>query len=241
VGFGGAGPVHANALAKQAGIRRVLIPPGPGVTSALGLLVSDVRHEAQRTVLVPLENARWDTLNEVVDELHSQVIETLDDEGIAPDCQTTRRIAEMRYIGQSYELRVMLPAGKLEASHGADLREAFFAEHRRAYGYATDQADVEIVTLRVAGTGQVPRPQIRQLPSATEPVDLVHKATRAVYFAETAGFVSTSIYDRYRLAAGHCIPGPAVIEEMDSTVIVHPDWCATVDRYGNLLLENKAT
>jgi N-methylhydantoinase A len=145
----------------------------------------------------------------------------------------------MRYVGQSYELRVGLPSGVLDAKHLGELREAFFAEHRRAYGYATADADVEIVTLRVAGTGKVPRPRIRQLHSAQLPVDSAQKGSRPVYFAESAGYVRTTIYDRYRLAAGHSISGPAVIEEIDSTVVVHPGWSATVDRYGNLLIENR--
>lgn len=240
VAFGGAGPLHANEIARLAGMRRVLVPMSPGLTSALGLLVSDVRYEFQRTLIQPLQRADWTTINTTLCDLESHARSTLAADGIAASEQRIVRMAEMRYIGQSFELRVALPDGKLGPDQVLALRDSFYAAHRQAYGYATDQAEPEFVTLRVTGIGKVIKPQTPQLATRKRGAgsqQAIKEHRDVMVDAETRALMSITVYDRYALLAGDELVGPAIVEEMDSTTFVCDGDVASVDEHGNLLIE----
>jgi N-methylhydantoinase A len=227
VGFGGAGPVHANALARDVEMSTVLIPRSPGIFSATGLLTTDLKRDASRTLIRRLEELEPAEVEAVFAELERAGAEELAREGAPPEAVEFVRQFELRYVGQSYELTV---------AAGDDLLARFHAAHDRTYGFSAPQEPVECVSLRLTSVGRIAKPPLRRLEpgGAAEP-----KARREVYFAEAEGYVDCPVYDRYRLPAGAAIAGPAVVEELDSTTVVHPGFAVRVDDVGNLILERE--
>jgi len=237
VAFGGAGPMHANALAAQLNIPKVLIPMSPGVTSALGLLVSDVKHDYVQAHMRPMASVNLQQIDGIFEELESRAWQVLDSEGVRATDITYHRYLDMRYVGQSYELRVEAPARKLQANDAARLNAAFFREHERAYGYAATTEPTEVVNLRMSAIGSITRPKLRILDRGELDSAAGIKAERDVYFSESGGMVRCKVYDRYRLRCGNRVTGPAIVEEIDSTVVIHPGYHADVDVYGNILIQ----
>ncbi len=236
IAFGGAGPLHAVALARALEVNTVLVPPSPGVTSALGLLVTDLHHDYVRTYIAPTREADLGLMRETYREFEKHAKALLQTEGVARKAVRTIREVDMRYRGQSYELRVPLPAGPLTKKRIADLDGAFFAAHRRSYGFATTTEPTEIVNLRLSAIGSVPRPKRRKIPRGAASARAALKGERPVYMDDPHKPVPTRIYDRYRLKAGNRMPGPAIVEEIDSTTLIPPGCTANVDGYGNLLI-----
>jgi N-methylhydantoinase A len=228
VGFGGAGPVHANAIAREAEMPTLVVPPSPGIFSATGLLTTDLKRDAAVTVMRRLDELEQAELEEVFARLERAGAEELRREGVASDRIEFVRQLDVRYVGQSYELTV-------EA--GADLLARFHAEHERTYGFAAPEEPVELVSVRLTTVGRIEKPPAPVL-DAEGPAR--PKGERPVYFAETDGFVDCPVYDRYALAAGTTLAGPAVVEELDSTTLVHPGFDVRVDGRGNLVIERRA-
>jgi N-methylhydantoinase A len=228
VGFGGAGPVHANALARDAEMPTVLIPPSPGIFSATGLLTTDLKRDAAQTVVQRLDTLDPAEVESVFAALEAAGTEEMRREGVADDAIEFERRLDLRYVGQSYELTV--PAG-------GDLAERFHAEHDRVYGFSAESEPIECVSLRLTTIGRIAKPPPRALARGGAPEA---KARREVYFAEAGGYVECPIYDRYALGAGAQLAGPAVVEEFDSTTVVHPGYGLRVDGHGNLLIEREA-
>ncbi|HJU48146.1 MAG TPA: hydantoinase/oxoprolinase family protein [Gaiellaceae bacterium] len=228
VGFGGAGPVHANALARDAELPRLLIPRSPGVFSATGLLVTDLERDAAVTIMRRLDDLDAAEVEASFTELERAGRAELEREGVAPGAIEFVRRLDLRYVGQSYELTV---------PWGDELLERFHAEHDRVYGFSAPGEPVEAVSVRLTSIGRIAKPPPRRLePRGTAGP----KETRRVYFAEAGGYVACPIYDRYGLAAGAAFPGPAVVEELDSTTVVHPGFAVTVDEIGNLRIERES-
>jgi N-methylhydantoinase A len=227
VGFGGAGPVHANALARDAEMPTLLIPPSPGIFSATGLLATDLKRDAATTIMRRLDEVDPDEVESVFAELEGAGAEELSREGLTGDRVEFVRQIDMRYVGQSYELTI--PAGD-------GLLERFHAEHDRVYGFAAPAEPVELVSLRLTSVGRIAKPPVRTVEAGD---DVEPKERRKVYFAETNGYVDCPIYDRYALPAGMTFAGPAVVEEFDSTTVVHPGFAVTVDGTGNLIIEKE--
>ena len=236
VAFGGAGPLHANALARDIGIPTVLVPMSPGVTSALGLLVSDIRHDYVQSLITPICDVDWRDMNAVFAGLENKARDVLSSEGIAGKDQCLTRFLDIRYVGQSYELKVAAPLGPLSQNDVAELNQQFFEEHERAYGYATKEELTEVVNIRISAVGKIPRPQLRELDDGGVDGSSAIKEQRDVYFGEEQQSLPCNVVDRYPLQCGNLITGPAIVEEIDSTVVVHPGYHAEVDRYGNLLI-----
>ena len=239
VAFGGAGPLHANALARELGIPTVLIPPSPGIASALGMLMTDLTHEfvaTRRQLLATLEPA---ALVALFSDYEAQGAQRLAREGIASAQHRLMRTLDLRYRGQSHELTVTVPAGPLAPQDLEQILEQFHEAHARVYGYAAREDPVELVNVRLTAIGVSPKPQLKALPRGTGDVGAAVKGHRPVWFSETSGFASCPVVDRYRLRWGDQIAGPAVIEELDSTTVVHPGYEALADQYGNLLLRQR--
>ncbi len=237
VAFGGAGPLHANRLAQELGVPTTLIPASPGITSAMGLLATDLSHEYSRTLRQPASALDADQVEEAFRAMESEGRQVLGREGVEAGRMVFRRVLEMRYVGQSYELTVAAPSGELRGERLREMEDGFHREHERAYGFCAPAEPTEVVNLRLTAVGAIPKPRLRELErtaGAYAPSALT--TSRHVYFAERGGFVDCPIYDRYRLLAGACIGGPAVVEELDSTTVIHPGFAAEVDRFGNLLL-----
>jgi N-methylhydantoinase A len=231
VAFGGAGPAHANRLAAETEMPRVLVPMSPGIFSALGLLVTDLKHEYSATLIRRTEGLDAAEVEQAFAGLEAHGREALGREGVADGQIEMVRAVDMRYVGQSYELTVPLEDGRFTVEVAA----RFHREHDRAYGYSAPSEPTELVNVRLTALGKIAKPRLREVGVGSGAS--ARQGSRAVYFAETGGFADTPVYDRYGLGAGQVVAGPAVVEELDSTTVIHPGYRATVDRYGNLLVE----
>jgi N-methylhydantoinase A len=241
IGFGGAGPAHAVRLAEQAGIPRVLVPLGPGTASALGLLVTDVRMEGSATLIVRSDEVDPDQVANLFKRLEDSGREAHRVATSASGDPVFERTVEMRYWGQSFELSVPGPDREnVDQSWLNELVESFHEAHESAYGFRANDEPVELVNLRMTTVGKIARPEMHRLEnrvSGEVNAFSAAKGERSVYFAESEGFVRSTVYDRQRLPAGAVFAGPAIVEEPDSTTVIHPGWNVNVDDFGNLSIE----
>jgi len=238
VAFGGAGPLHANALAREAQMPALLVPPSPGIFSATGLLTTDLKRDAATTLLRRLEELDPAEVDRGFRELEEAGAAELAGEGLAAGAISSLRQLDLRYVGQSYELTLDVPT-PFDGAAAAELAGRFHAEHDRTYGFGAPGEPIELVSLRVTTLGTIAKPPPRRLPDAAgapEP-----RSRRPVFFAEAGDYVDCPVHDRYGLGAGARFAGPAVVEEFDSTVVVHPGYAVSVDAAGNLLIEEEAT
>lgn len=233
--FGGAGPLHANALAEALNIPTTIVPPLAGVASAFGLLAADIQHEHVVTHVVRLTGVDIAELNATFDHFEAEGRARLTQQGLAPADIAMQRYLDLRYVRQSYELRVPVPSGALAAGDLPGIAEAFHAEHARSYGYAAPEEPVELVNVRLTAVGRVAKPQLPAAPAGGPAADTALLGERPVYFGGR-GFTPTSRYDRTLLLAGMRIAGPAIIEQPDSTTVIQPGYQAVVEPHGHLLI-----
>ena len=237
VPFGGAGPLHGVALAEAVSARDVLVPVAPGITAAMGLLETDMQYEHVRsfiTSLTHIDPAAVDRLDTLVEELVGHCRRDLENDGVPPERQSYRRVAECRYHGQGFELRAEIPEGRLGTGDVDRIVESFNAQHRLDYGYAFDDTEVELITVRVIGTDRVEPLRLRRLePANGASYDPALLYSRPTTF-DDGTTADTPRYDRGRLKAGHRVAGPAVVIQHNSTVLVPPAYAAEVSEYGSL-------
>jgi N-methylhydantoinase A len=219
VAYGGAGPLHATALARELGCRAVVVPPAPGVLSALGLLLAPARYEASRTVMAPAD----DDLSDAWQALEAQAREELKRQGVSGEIALTR-LADARYAGQSHELRIVVEAG-------ADITQLLHQAHHEAYGYAMPEERALVVTLRVVARGE---PILSQPPDDWDQGQAAPERSREIGIADRT--VTARVVSRAGLAAGDEVRGPALIEQSDTTTLLATDDVATVDDAGNLVV-----
>ena len=235
--YGGAGPLHAADLADLLGITKIVIPPNPGLGSCLGLLAADIHAAAVQTIAARSDAVESDQLTATFDELEERVVANVVSQGIEKDAVVIERFADLCYVGQATELTVAVPAGVVDAASMDSALEVFHVEHNRVYGYDyAGEQSVEIVNLRVRGTGPLRSIELTRPEPATGPVTDAVTGTRDVYFGPTDGDQATSLYDRALLAPGHEFAGPAIVTEYDSTILVPPHSTASVDELGNLII-----
>ncbi|UPA27173.1 hydantoinase/oxoprolinase family protein [Shinella oryzae] len=233
VPFGGAGPTHANLLAAEAGIGRVVIPPAAGTFCALGAAAADLRRDFVRSVRRSVDDKTAALMLDVMKELEDEGSAWLDREGETSQTHRFERGADMRYAGQAYELRVKLDENCRDA---ASIAEAFHLEHERIYGFRDTDTDVELGTVRLAVVGvteNISQPEIAA--GSGKPAC---KGERPIF--RSGKWVSAGVYDRSTLGAGDQIAGPAIIEQDDTTTVLLPGWSARADALGNLHLERTA-
>lgn len=236
VAFGGAGPLHGAEVAAELGIPTVIVPRWPGITSALGCLTLDARHDVSRTFTVDALGADGSLLDHEFNALEKEVRSRLAAEGFSSDDIYVQRRVDMRYVGQWRSLTVdWLATGETIAS----VLERFHGEHQRAYAYSSPDQAVEIYGLRVVGRGTVTQPDLTR--RSTEGRAASEAGSRKVYFNEVGDFVETTLYAHDAMPSGFRFVGPAVVEQMDSTVAVPPGWSARVDAEGNILLQARST
>jgi N-methylhydantoinase A len=236
VTFGGAGPVHGARLARQLGIRRMVVPFAAGVGSAIGLLIADARFDVARTLVVRLDRAPWDRVNQLFDEMEQEGMAHLRESGLQGEWRV-RRSAEVRYLGQGHELDVELPSGPLTAAQLPGIERAHAEVYAAHYGYAEplgkpiEATNWKLEMLCVS-------PKVDLAPRASQSgLAPARKGARPAYVAEGGGFVDCPVYDRYRLGPDAELIGPAIVEERETTVILLPNDRGSVDRYGNLIVE----
>jgi N-methylhydantoinase A len=233
VAFGGAGPLHACELAGRLQIPRVLVPPVPGVLSALGMLVAAPTKDVSRTVMLTVddEDAVWAQLQAGYRELADRAQAAMAAEGHDPSGLTLHHLADMRYAGQSHELPVTLPAGRVE------LTDLFHQAHENRYGYRQHNAPVVVVTLRVRAVAPVAVPALPAGELGTEDAAAAIIGQKTVWFAGEPH--QTTLYDRTELRPGHRFSGPVVVFQYDTTTVIPPSWTAQVDRHQNLILQHE--
>jgi N-methylhydantoinase A len=231
--FGGAGPLHAAALAEELGIAEVICPPIPGAFSALGLIGTDLKRDYVRTLYTTTATADPAAVEAAFVALEGEGEAMLARAGVAPAQRRFERSVDARYARQSYELVVPAPPHAIDKAALAEIGEGFHDRHRSTYGHDNRTEPVQIVSLRVAAIGAIPPLAIRDRP-AQSAADAV-KAKRPVWFRET-GTVEATVYDRGALPAGWQAPSPVVIESMESTILVPPGWQARMDQDGFVLL-----
>ncbi|MCC5974208.1 MAG: hydantoinase/oxoprolinase family protein [Rubellimicrobium sp.] len=238
VAFGGGGAMHAVALANELRIPEIIVPTNAAVFSAWGMLMSDLRRDYVRTRVIRLDAADAAEFDDVFAEMVATAASDFRDDGVSEDRVVIERWADFRYKGQEHTVKVALPGGAVTAAAVADWTDRFHTEHDRAYSFRL-VAPVEIVNFHVSGRGLVAAPQIPRIAPAPEGEEPQADATRQVDFDE-GGIHSARIYARHRLAAGHVLVGPAVVEEPATTLIVPPGWRARVDEFGNLRVTRSA-
>lgn len=234
--FGGAGPLHAAEVARELDIHKVIIPPSPGILCAEGLLHSDLRADFVSTVLQPLDARGLDAFKSAHGFVSEQGQSWFDDEGIETQDRLVDWSVDLRYFGQNFELTLPLGLRQITTAALAALSSAFHAAHEVAYGFASPSEPIELVSVRVKVTGRLTKPAIPTL-SPASPGTV--SGTRRTLLVDGSGHAwhDAPIYRREVLALGQQISGPAIIEQLDATVLVHPSDTAVVDSWGNLLIE----
>ena len=232
VAFGGAGALHGAAVAKELAIPTVIVPPNPGVTSALGCLLVDVQHDFSDSFMTNASTVAPDEMEAAFAKMEAQAVERLTHEGVAREDMTLMRSVEMMYAGQWRSLSVSAPAKITSVS---DLVEGFHAEHEREFNFRRDEAPVAIFRIAIKAIGTVPKadmPKYEVRAHKPEPI-----SRRKVWFDAVAH--DAAIYEREKLEAGAAFEGPAIVEQFDSTTVVPPGMSAKVDAYMNILISTK--
>jgi N-methylhydantoinase A len=230
--FGGAGALHGAHLAKEMEIPTVIVPPFPGITSAMGCLLVDVRHDISKTYLASVADVTSNELENEFSKLEEEAEKLLEADGIEKENMNLIRHLEMRYMGQwrSLEVPVSRPIRSLD-----EALERFHQEHQREFAFSNRDQVVEIHGLRVAAIGIAPKPALPKY----EPIGTLEDALaeyRDVYFEEGGGFIKTPIYNRDKIPTLAEFSGPAIVEQMDSTTVIPPDFIVKVDEYKNLIM-----
>ncbi len=234
--FGGSGPVFGAGMARELGMRRIVVPPSPGLFSSFGLLYADVEHHYSRTFRRLLRKVDLEELNLVWEAMVAEALEQLAADGFPESQRRVRRTAHMHYQGQTFELTVPVPDGPIGEDAVAALEEAFGAEHERTYGHrAGAEEPVELVNVQVVGYGLAERSPVPERVVAARTGQAARPSSRQAYFGPDAGWVETPIIGRGDLDAPR--QGPCIVEEYDATVVIPPRSEAVLDAYGNILVE----
>jgi N-methylhydantoinase A len=239
VAYGGAGPLHANAVAEIMGSFPVLVPPAPGLLCAIGDLVADFRDEFAQTYIRVLGDADPGEVGSILEALGERARTWLDGEGIPEDARSITYTADMRYHRQGYEIPVAIDPQEVRAGGLDALEERFNVLHEQLYGFRMPGTASEIVNLRAIGSGAVPKPELPVgSPGDADASGAVAEEHEIVFRGER---LATKIYDRAKLAPGNRFDGPAIVTEFDSTTVVLPGYAAEVDVNFNILINPKAS
>ncbi len=227
VAFGGAGPLHACGIAERVGISRIVIPLHPGLCSAFGALIADFQVDKVRSQNLRSNTAVPSRLQADLQELVDSALADLRAEGFTGEPEIKRTMS-MRYSGQNYEHDVTVDSGTITAETLGRLYERFHRMHEDFYGYSITSETIEIIRLSATAVGRTPKPPLQAM---TAPGVVERRQSRQVYFRET-GFVPCPIFLRQQLEPGSTVTGPAIVEEIDSTLVLHPGQSLTVDPAG---------
>jgi N-methylhydantoinase A len=233
--FGGAGPVHAYGLAQILGIEEVVFPRGAGVASAIGMLVAPRSAEFTRSYVQRLAGIDWEAVHVILRELEARGRELLVEAGAIVDEIRIESAADMRYVGQGYEVTVPVAHAVLLGRDVDGMRIAFESVYAERFGRSLPGMHIEVVSWRLRASSAAMADEVR-LEQSAKSGKQSRTGERKVYFSEVGGFETTPVYSRYRLAAGEEVAGPAIIEEAESTVVVGPRARVVVDEAGNLVM-----
>ncbi|NYV67146.1 hydantoinase/oxoprolinase family protein [Bacillus sp. Gen3] len=235
VAFGGGGSMHAPALAKELGVKKVVVPLASPVFSAWGMLMTDLRHDYIQTQIKRLSEVDITSLNQTWDTLENQAYNQFEQEALQKESVLFTRFLDMRYLGQEHTVKVPVPNGNWDEKTLEEIIGRFHQLHEKNYTFKLEQADTEIVNLHLTAFGQVKKPTLEKN-IVTGELDNALKEVRPVYF-EQEGWVDTTIYDREKIPTMQEINGPAIVEEKASVTVIYNGQSLQVDEYGNLIID----
>lgn len=238
VAFGGGGSMHAPALARELGVRKVVVPVASPVFSAWGMLMTDLRHDYIQTYIARVNGLDLDGFNQEWDELARTAVAQFAEENIEKDNIRFMRYADMRYAGQEHTVKVPLASGPVTPESLTQLIADFHELHEKNYTFKLEEAETEIVNLHLTAFGSVEKPALKKLQLKGGTAKDALKEKRPVYY-EQDGWVDTVVYNRSKLEPGMAFSGPAVIEEQAAVTVIYPDQKASIDEYGNLIIETE--
>jgi N-methylhydantoinase A len=239
VAFGGAGPLHACELAESVGSDEVIVPLLPGNTSALGLVLAKVRRERSEMVLTPLESVDERVTQDVLDRLTANVTNGLRAEGVAPNRILLYGVARLCYEGQRYQLDIPLSTRALGSTPRLDgaarsLASSFHDRHLRAYGYVRDEP-LHLFSLVIVGVGDIGPKTVAMTEARARNDERSGRSSRKVWFGDS--FYEAEVLPRQEISLGESVMGPAIVEQVDTTIVIPPSWGGRADSGGNLLLK----
>ncbi|MFS0646875.1 hydantoinase/oxoprolinase family protein [Siminovitchia sp. 179-K 8D1 HS] len=238
IAFGGGGPMHAAALAKELGIKKVIIPVASSVFSAWGMLMTDLRHDYIQTHINQLKDIDLLAINKEWEKMISQAYHQFIEEGMDKDQVVFNRFVDMRYIGQEHTVKVPVPNAEWTEETIEEIAERFHQLHEQNYTFKLPEAETEIVNLHLTGFGKVDKPVIQKLAATGKAVHESLKEERPVYFKDE-GWIQTKVYDRGQMEPGMKVMGPAIVEERSATTLIHANQSLEMDAYGNLVIDTE--
>ncbi|MFL6950180.1 MAG: hydantoinase/oxoprolinase family protein [Xanthobacteraceae bacterium] len=236
--FGGAGPVHAGAIARDLGMAGVIVPLYPGVYSAIGLLLSDVKHDYVQSKLAAIAGVAPADVNTMFAQLAARAANDLRQDGFSLEQIRIERALDMRYAGQGYEITVACEAEPVTAATLAALRTRFDQQHKAMFGHMAPEEPVEIVSYRVRGIGIVPQVEMPKFAPTGGTLSHALRETRTVRF--DGADIDCPIYQRERIDVGLSVAGPAILDQFDCTTVIYPGQVARVDAWKNLIITQEA-
>ncbi len=237
IAYGGAGPLHASAVAREIGIQKLIIPRAPGHFCAFGMLYSDLRYDFVRTWMTALAKAPFDEIERIYQDMTAEGEKALNASGIRPHKVVVHRAADMRYVGQEHAVTIDLPIHLFRDRDVEGIKRSFDQVHQLRYGTSAPAEPAQIVSLRVAVTGVMKKPALERIAKGgRKPAASASRGSRTVYFSELGKSVKTPTFARTELRAGNRIEGPALVEEYASTTVVLPGDRLDVDDFANLVI-----
>jgi len=237
VAFGGAGPLHGAEVARMLSIPEVVVPPYPGITSAMGLLTTDLKYDSIRTQFQVSGRVDLERLNSDLAAMEKQLAAQFAADHLDTANFRFERDGDLRYVGQGYELKIPIPAGELTQESLAGIWRLFHEAHKREYGHAFEQNPIEVVNVRVSGIGAMPKIRALQAPAGGSFAAARLRVGQCVFRVDGAlKAFETTFYRRTQLPVGEKFHGPAIVLQMDSTTVIPPRWSAINDAAGNLIL-----
>ena len=236
VAYGGAGPLHAGDLAQELGIQQIIIPPTPGLFSAMGLVSSDIQSSFTMTRVIRATEENLPAIQEGLNTLAVQAQKSLDQERVPEEEREILRFLDMRYVRQNFELEIPVENSLASSADLEQVLRSFHEVHDRTYGHSDAQAPVEVVAVKARGVGHIRKPDLKELPKGSADASPAFIGTRKVFFKEK-GWLDCPNYDREKLLAGNVVKGPAVVNEFDSSIVLLPGHQGEVGKFGDLLVD----
>lgn len=233
VAIGGGGPMHSQALARELGVKRVIIPSTSAVFASWGMLMSDIRHDYSQTLLLPARDIEFSIVNDAYNEIISKAISTLTVEGVSEEDVVITKSIDMRYAGQEHTVEIQVPFSVIDNKNIEEIIRNFHENHERLYSYTLPENGVEIVNIKVKALGKLEKPKMIEKDSVE---GNALKEEREVFYEES-GWINTPVYDKDKLRVDEIIDGPAIIEEKTSSTILLDGDKLNKDKYGNLIIE----
>ncbi|MFD5853354.1 hydantoinase/oxoprolinase family protein [Cytobacillus pseudoceanisediminis] len=236
VAFGGGGSMHAPALAKELGVKKVIVPVASSVFSAWGMLMTDLRHDYIQTYIRRINELNPIELNKEWNSIEVQALKQYQEEGVSEEKVLFTRFADIRYLGQEHTVKIPVPNGEWSDETLKEVVKRFGDLHEQHYTFKLEGTPAEIVNLHLTAFGKVLKPKMKKINSINSNIQEAYKETRPVYFEEE-GWVETKVYSRSLFGKGMEVSGPAIVEEQSASTVIYPGQSLTVDEYGNLIIE----